>query len=225
MQVNRKAAFAAVLAGILSCGLAAAEDEPVLIEIPPDSSGPNYGYVVETSHGVGIYQFDGQLLLQTSEGHLLPLDPLDINEDIIIAWPDDIEEYSTVEIKGHLCRWEKPCMDGWLTNTKLNLAGCFKIPVVDWCLGSCYSCTGSQNGMYKCYPSEHEQDACVLDKFGTVMPRVDCGEKFRILNGCSHGATGAGPNGCGCKTTNSSNTQQRCKPNQCLPPQGAPPQA
>ncbi|TVQ81967.1 MAG: hypothetical protein EA380_00865 [Phycisphaeraceae bacterium] len=122
MQVNRKAAFAAVLAGMLSCGLAAAEDEAVLIEVSPDSSGPNHGYVVETSHGVGIYRFDGQLLLQTSGGYLLPLDGID--EEVIVAWPDDIQEYSTVEIEGMKCEPQDRCPDGYVVDEDRNMVGC-----------------------------------------------------------------------------------------------------
>lgn len=211
MHRMRIAALSVIFLGAISLTSASA-DQAHLFEIDPDSIGPNHGYVVLTSSGVGILRMNGELLLETGDGYMTPLDG--INEEVIVAWPEDTPNFSTIDVEDMKCV-KKRCPDGWVLDDQKRYRGCARIPSQDDCFGDCISCAGSQNWIQMC--ERNPGTTCILDKFGTVLPPVDCGLRLRIVGGCTWvGGTSIDPRGCGCQNVGNTESMGRnCLISQC----------
>ena len=190
-------------------------DRPALGHEEGFVGGSHQAVVVETTAGLGIYQYDHELLLVTSDGRFVALDQPDV--EIIYAWPDGQGgELNVYKFDGAECQPEAPCPGGVLRQANANIYGCVRI--LNACWGSCTDCAGSSNSGRFCAEVADINIVC----FQTISPtfKVDCGQATKYDCNVISGGPGTPPrpNGCECDTSTTARPQTyNCNVNTCIP--------
>lgn len=205
--------LSSVAVALLLCGSSRADSGPAIGHADGFVGGSHQGVVVETSSGLGIYKYDDELLLVTSDGWLFALEGLDA--EILYAYYDpDGNELSVYKFKGAECKPDGPCPGGAIREPNANIKGCKRKG--NECEGQCTHCAGSTHRGRFCVDVSDLNVTC-LQTINQSF-RVNCGTQRKYDCHLSSGGPGTPPrpNGCQCDTSSSPTTvSQDCEINTC----------